>query len=138
MLVKCSKCKEEKPATTDFFPFNKAKRNNLDSWCRSCYSNRKTMERRGKYRAMISDEKLKEILLHFRFCTICGKTEKLNVDHDHERKIIRGLLCNNCNLGLGHFKDDPQLLEFARIYLLSSQEDEESEEYFNQSETLGR
>lgn len=137
MLIQCSKCKKEKPATTDFFPANKAKRNNLDSWCRFCYSNRKKMERRGKYRSMISDEKLKEILTEIDFCTICGKTGKLNVDHDHKREIFRGLLCDNCNFGLGHFKDDPQLLEFARIYLLSSQNDEEADKYLNQTEVMG-
>lgn len=46
----------------------------------------------------------------------------------HKRKV-RGLLCNRCNLGLGHFRDDPSLLEFARIYLLSSRGDKEAEDY---------
>lgn len=129
MLISCSKCKEEKPATAEFFPKNKAKKNGFDSWCRACYIDRKRIERRGKYRSMISDAALKDIVLNVHFCTICGDTGKLNVDHDHKKNVVRGLLCNRCNFGLGHFRDDPQLLEFARIYLLSAQDDVEAFEY---------
>lgn len=55
-------------------------------------------------------------------CLICGKhesylTKRLAVDHDHETLTVRGLLCQNCNLGLGYFLDDPDLLRSAAIYL---------------------
>jgi len=39
----------------------------------------------------------------------------------------------NCNQGLGKFKDDPDLLEFARVYLLSSRDDPEADAYLNKS-----
>lgn len=48
--------------------------------------------------------------------------EVLVVDHNHlvpTELSYRGLLCNNCNLGLGHFKDNPQLLINAVDYLRS-------------------
>jgi len=55
-------------------------------------------------------------------CSIC-KTDNSNlkkslaVDHDHVTGKIRGLLCTNCNIGLGHFKDDITLLEESIKYL---------------------
>lgn len=75
---------------------------------------------------MISDEALKNILEEVTECTICGVKENLVVDHCHKTNKIRGLLCNHCNRGLGHFKDDPELLEFAKIYLLSQSEKDAS------------
>lgn len=51
---------------------------------------------------------------------ICKKTNKpfmLSVDHIHESGKVRGLLCGNCNNGLGRFKDSIQSLENAINYL---------------------
>ena len=53
-------------------------------------------------------------------CKICGKSferVKLAVDHDHNTGKVRGILCENCNRGLGMFKDDPELLKSAVQYL---------------------
>lgn len=55
-----------------------------------------------------------------RKCAICSRQiEGRNVhrDHDHQTGEWRGLLCNNCNRGLGHFMDDPELLMSAAFYL---------------------
>lgn len=49
-------------------------------------------------------------------CGICGEAGTV-IDHDHETGEVRGALCRTCNLGLGHFKDDPGLLERALKYL---------------------
>ena len=53
-------------------------------------------------------------------CAICSLTpenKRMDLDHCHKTKQIRGLLCNNCNRGLGHFKDNPVLLNNAIAYL---------------------
>lgn len=53
-------------------------------------------------------------------CAICSKVftdKKPHLDHNHYTMKIRGLLCNNCNLGLGNFKDSVSNLENAIKYL---------------------
>jgi len=52
-------------------------------------------------------------------CAICRvkADQELYVDHNHDTNKIRGLLCNRCNLGLGHFKDNTTLLDKASRYL---------------------
>jgi len=57
-------------------------------------------------------------------CAICEKAEtikgksNLSIDHCHRTKKVRGLLCDSCNKGLGHFKDNTNLLDRAKSYLL--------------------
>lgn len=51
-------------------------------------------------------------------CRICGEVgENLFVDHSHATGKVRGLLCNNCNAGLGMFRDNPEFLVSAISYL---------------------
>lgn len=55
-------------------------------------------------------------------CMICQKEAPLNVDHDHNTNMIRGLLCIDCNLGLGRFRDNETYLENAVRYLVRSRQ----------------
>jgi hypothetical protein len=119
-LLNCTRCKTEKPATLEFFPPHNKKQNGFDSWCRSCRSTYRNGINRGKFRNVISDEALIKLKSEVQECVICGDTGPLVVDHDHKTGQIRGILCNHCNRGLGHFRDNPELLEFARMYLLAS------------------
>lgn len=61
-------------------------------------------------------------------CAICFQPEKakvrgadylksLAVDHCHTTNKIRGLLCDICNKGIGHFNDSIEKLEKAILYL---------------------
>tara|TARA_B100001778_G_C18340888_1_gene517445 strand:- start:43 stop:579 length:537 start_codon:yes stop_codon:yes gene_type:complete len=46
-----------------------------------------------------------------------------SVDHNHKTKKVRGLLCSQCNTGLGQFEDNPELLRKAIEYLANDDED---------------
>ena len=54
-------------------------------------------------------------------CAICGKSfrnpSNAYVDHNHKTEKIRGLLCLQCNSGIGFFNDDPGLMAGAIKYL---------------------
>lgn len=56
-------------------------------------------------------------------CALClsdrpgGRASTFHVDHDHDTGRVRGLLCHNCNRGLGYLGDDPDLLREAADYL---------------------
>ena len=52
-------------------------------------------------------------------CEICGLRSDISLclDHEHFTGMFRGWLCKNCNVGLGHFRDNPEALEKAAKYL---------------------
>lgn len=61
-------------------------------------------------------------------CAICRQAETTNanngerlkllaVDHDHQTGQVRGLLCAQCNKGIGNLREDPVILQNALDYL---------------------
>lgn len=60
-------------------------------------------------------------------CAICHQPESvlnkvgsprlLAVDHDHVTNAVRGLLCTQCNMGIGYLRDNPVILRAAADYL---------------------
>lgn len=53
-------------------------------------------------------------------CAICRETpngEALSVDHNHHTGAVRGLLCRQCNAGIGLFNEDPNLIRQAIAYV---------------------
>jgi len=128
----CTKCKQVKD--TDEFP-KRGKNKTCQSWCTFCSleyrrewgkrNKRKVKDLDLQYKYGITIEDLESMrILQRNECDICGKslgnldsTKDICVDHDHSSGQPRGLLCNHCNFGLGHFKDSKKNLGKAIEYL---------------------
>jgi hypothetical protein len=55
-------------------------------------------------------------------CAICGIDKPMgvgcfHVDHDHTTNTVRGILCQKCNMAIGLFFDDPNIIKKAYEYL---------------------
>ena len=97
--------------------------------CRLCvktkHSYTRARKKNLKRRYSITEEQYNELFdSQCGKCAICGTHQKdlstkLAVDHIHSTGVIRGLLCYNCNMGLGRFKDSEQLIISALSYLMS-------------------
>ena len=134
MKIKCTECKQIKPSNS--FHSDKSKPNRKASRCKKCnnihaarwYRNNKAVVQNLQFnrRYGISSHDVADI--HSRqhgVCAICGEPpsdryKKLHVDHCHETGRVRGLLCHECNHGLGKFKDDLDILASATSYLINS------------------
>jgi len=132
---KCTKCKVLKKRTKEFFPLHNKVKDGLDSWCRKCRSSYRNEINRGIFRYSISDDNLKKLKLEQNFCQICNTKDNLVVDHNHKNNVVRGILCNHCNRGLGHFLDNENFLENAIKYLKNTNKFDKNywKNYFNKS-----
>lgn len=56
--------------------------------------------RLGRYR--LADSEFQKLLeLQREKCAVCGEKKSLYIDHDHETGLVRGLVCQSCNILLG-------------------------------------
>lgn len=67
-----------------------------------------------RYNQMLVEQDNKCFICGYEFGQVKGDTY---VDHCHTTKQVRGLLCQNCNTGLGSFKDNTDALQKAIEYL---------------------
>lgn len=96
-------------------------------WCRTCARANSAVQVIKKYGITLDEyERLMEE--QDRSCAICRQPfgdNKPHIDHDHSccpggkacGKCVRGLLCSDCNKGIGFFRDASQHLRQAANYL---------------------
>ena len=102
---------------------------NVESWRSNNSEKVKGYSRNNKFKKYGIDKTKYDDLLNKQsgLCAIClkpemgkngsGKIECLSIDHNHMSGTVRGLLCGDCNRGLGLFKDNPIALRMAAKYL---------------------
>jgi hypothetical protein len=128
----CNKCKKTLHVTR--FSTKKTKGNErsyrFNSPCIKCSSNDRYKNYIKAYLRMrnfsLTTEQYESMLLEQNNkCKICGidrsdVKKDFAVDHCHKTQKIRGLLCSNCNTGIGFLNDDISILRKAIKYLLTS------------------
>ena len=120
MKKKCTKCGKRK--LEEEFYKNSGERSGYYTWCKMCANAHAISYQRIKKYGV--DQEMYDLLLvaQKHRCLVCkahvDDLEKaLCVDHNHETGLIRGLLCSNCNVGLGNFRDNPDFLRRAADYI---------------------
>lgn len=98
------------------------------SRCKNCFSKANAPYVR-KHKYGLDDAALIAMwIAQDRKCAICDKPipfrgatrNVVHIDHDHATDKVRGILCGNCNRGLGGFRDSPEFLQRAIAYLAQS------------------
>jgi len=131
---KCPICGELKERS-EFHKW-KSRQDGLAAYCKKCLNSKNkkwqkdnpekllTLEEKRIYtrnkKFGISEEDYAQMLLtQNNQCGICKKeiNWEAAVDHCHATDKVRGLLCRNCNLGLGGFKDNIETIRKAILYV---------------------
>lgn len=114
--ITCKKCGKEKEPKE--FHNHIGMKSGKDGSCASCRAKENKEASFQKRYGITVNDYLKLYSEQKGCCAICNiLLEILDVDHCHQSKIVRGLLCNNCNRGIGFFKDNPIFLRKAAEYL---------------------
>lgn len=116
---KCGKCLYVLPAA-QFYRY-RSSIDGLSGACKRCQK-RSAKESTLRIKYGISSQVQSQMLAaQNHSCAICeislGGELRPQTDHDHSTGQVRGILCINCNVGLGSFHDDPEKLEAAIRYL---------------------
>jgi len=125
----CRVCRKEYPKTKEYWYKHIRRGSGLSYECKLSHDKFMRDKNLRKRFGITLDQYNKMFEEQDGRCAICGKEEtiirhsddvSLAVDHDHKTGKIRKLVCHSCNVGLGFFSDDVELLEKAIKYLKSN------------------
>ena len=112
---RCPGCEQIKPHV--LWSRNARKRDGWSSHCKVCSAARNRKLHLQKSYGLTEAELEVAVYLQGGACAICGRPAPEHVDHDHATGRVRGVLCFNCNQGLGNFRDNRETLRQAVAYL---------------------
>ena len=139
----CTKCNELKPLSEYSLKRPKNRKPGLQPRCKVCCK-----EDIKQWRTSQSLDRLKDLYLQRKYgvtiqwyqdtlalqnntCPICNKSfifqgelgpDSPVVDHCHTTGHVRGIICNECNRGLGYFHDNSAALYKAALYVQNTSE----------------
>lgn len=92
-----------------------------DEEYRKAYAERRRVGALKRYYGLTIEEVENIFLSQNGCCAICKNEfqdrKTMHIDHNHQTGKVRGLLCNGCNHGIGHFQENPDNLLNAFQYL---------------------
>lgn len=131
-MKRCPRCEQLKLKAD--FPSNRSRSDGLATYCKPCHNettrtnieknhgNSRHYHLRRRY-GIGADEVVVMLEEQSWTCPIClGEltVKNAHVDHDHATGSVRGILCFSCNGGLGQFRDRPDALRRAALYLTAA------------------
>jgi len=125
----CKRCLTLQPLTN--FHRNHTTKDGRINFCKPCSKikskpykdayyerNKQLVKDRGKSKAYkCTPEEYHERMATSKVCEICGNSTNLCYDHDHSTMEFRGVLCSNCNSGIGFLGDTLESITRAKAYL---------------------
>ena len=118
---KCARCGKLKGL--EEFHRRRTSPDGFQAYCKGCNIRQATDANWRNMGMDLNEESYRDLLeAQNHRCAICRRglaetTRALAADHDHTTGRVRGLLCLDCNTGLGKFRDDPALLRNAAAYI---------------------
>jgi hypothetical protein len=118
--TECKKCIKDR--NEKYYQQNKEKIKHINKkWTKNNKKRIRDTKLRAKF-GITLEEKEQLFEAQDQSCAICkskknNKNRDWDVDHCHNTGVVRGILCSNCNRGLGLFQDSPECLFNAYIYL---------------------
>lgn len=118
----CKECMKIMRKKRNSLPKNKLKKRIYErEYIHRPHVKKQRQEYAMKYYYGVTIEQKKEMWLkQNKKCLICKKNiewEDSRLDHDHVSRKVRGILCDDCNLLLGHSFDKIEILKAATQYL---------------------
>jgi len=108
----CATCQLVRPLTD--FPAIPKTQDKRRGTCSVCYSARHSEQHLMRSYGITAADKDALLAKQGGMCGICmssspGSSKGWHVDHDHNRGLVRGVLCHRCNTVLGIFEARPEL-----------------------------
>lgn len=123
-LKRCPRCETEKESSA--FAMNYRNKDSRENYCKICRSEYKKKRYKcrlvGKYGITVQDYN-RMLIEQDGKCAICksddpkGRSANFHIDHCHETRKVRALLCAHCNTAIGLFAENVESLKSAISYI---------------------
>ncbi|QJS12860.1 recombination endonuclease VII [Streptomyces argyrophyllae] len=111
----CRTCGEIKPHSQ--WHRNATASDGLSTRCKACRAAQGREQHLKRQYGLTEAERDELVTAQGGVCCICLSAPPAHVDHCHETGRVRGVLCFSCNAALGQFKDRPDVIRRAAVYV---------------------